>query len=167
MRNKTEECSNCGAAARVETGDYRLEKAGLKNVVLTGIQLIRCPKCGNVDPVIPAMNKVMQVIAGAVAAKPYRLKGEEIRFLRKYLGMSGEQFARLLGADKTTLSKWENDADVPGDKTDRLIRAVALSLGEGLRALIEETVRAFPEIKDSPKEIKYRISAGERTCQYA
>ena len=125
-------CSNCSAEAKVALGSYPFGESGLP-VVLKGIELIKCGKCGNVDPIIPRLNELMRVLALAVIRKPYRLRGEEVRFLRKYIKMSGEGFSRLLHVDKTTLSKWENNADPVGDQSDRLIRALVLVLGEGLQ----------------------------------
>ena len=102
----------------------------------------------NIDPIIPHVNSLMEALAWAVASKPYRLRGEDVRFLRKYLRMTGVEFAGLLKVDKATLSKWENDEDKIGPQSDRLIRAVALALGAGLKQRLEEVVRSFPAIRD-------------------
>jgi len=160
-------CSNCGKPAKWKVGEYRFAECGLKNVYLLGIETIRCPHCKNVDPVIPSMNQLMQVLAIAVACKPYTLRGDEIRFLRKYLKMTGDQLASYLGTDKSTISKWENDEQAHGDKSDRLIRALALMLGEGLSAHVERVAKTFPQIKETPKEIEYRIDTESQTCEYA
>ena len=85
------ECSNCGAPARVAHGTYGLKEVGLKNVVLQGVEIVKCPKCKNEDPVIPNMNGLMRALALAVIEKPYRLTGEEVRFLRKYLRLTLRQ----------------------------------------------------------------------------
>jgi DNA-binding transcriptional regulator YiaG len=164
---RNESCSNCGAKARVVRGSYKFTESGLSNVKLLGIELIKCSRCKNIDPIIPHMNGLMQCLAFAVAGKPCRLKGEEVRFLRKYLRMTGEQFASLLDVDKTTLSKWENDADPVGEQSDRLIRIVALSLGEGLKGRIEEMVRAFPEIEKEFRDVFFEMHPENQTYEYA
>jgi DNA-binding transcriptional regulator YiaG len=161
------ECSNCGAAAKVARGTYRFTESGLKNVYLAGLEVIRCPKCKNVDPMIPNMRGLLQFLALAVVEKPWRLSGEEIRYLRKYLRMTGEQFASHLGVDKTTLSKWENDRDPVGEPSDRLIRAVTLTMGEGLKASIEEIVRKFPEIGGALRACRYNIDTKTQHVEYA
>jgi hypothetical protein len=79
---KRMDCSNCGAPTRVVHGTYELKEVGLKNVVLQGIEIVKCPKCKNEDPIIPNMNGLMRALALAVIEKPYRLTGEEVRFLR-------------------------------------------------------------------------------------
>src|ERR1044071_6484425 len=100
------ECSNCGSPAQVARGSYQFKESGLSSVILQGIELIQCEKCGNEDPIIPKVNDTMRLLAVAVILKPERLAGEEIRFLRKYLRMTGEEFSQLLDVDKTHLSKW-------------------------------------------------------------
>jgi DNA-binding transcriptional regulator YiaG len=160
-------CSNCGAAARVARGTYRFTESGLGNVYLAGLELIRCPKCKNVDPIIPNMRGLMRFLALAVLEKPWRLSGDEIRYLRKYLRMTGEQFASHLGVDKTTLSKWENDRDPVGEPSDRLIRAITLTMGEGLKASIEEIVRKFPGIGRALRACRYNIDTKTQQVEYA
>ena len=159
-------CSSCGSPAKIKSGSYQFVESGLKNVLLIGIDLIRCTQCKNVDPVIPSMNHLMQFLAGAVAGKPCKLSGSEIRFLRKYLKMTGEEFASLLGTDKTTISKWENDSDERGERADRLIRAVALILGDGLAEHHREIVRRFPEIEKDIRDIEYKLDPESQTCEY-
>ncbi len=164
---RKEPCSKCGAGARVIRGSYRFRESGLPHVTLHGIEIIRCPVCGNEDPIIPRLNRLMQVIALGIVNKPYRLRGEEIRFLRKYLGKTGEEFARLIHVDKTTLSKWENNDDRVGDQSERLIRLLALVLGEGLQGSTASTVEAFPRIKDRKPPVRIEIDSEKMSYQYA
>lgn len=160
-------CSNCGSAAKGSIGNYRFTETGLENVVLLGIELIRCPRCKNIDPVIRSMNRLMQSLASGIAGKPCKLTGKEIRFLRKYLKMTGTEFAGVLGTDKSTVSKWENDEQAPGERADRLIRAVALILGDGLDEDTKKVVRQFPEIEEVIRDIEYKLDPESHTCEYA
>ena len=149
---KTEVCSACGARADVIRGDYRYKESGLRNVILSGIDLIRCRKCGNVDPVIPRMNELHRALALAVAGQLFRLQGEDVRYLRKYLGMTQDQFAELLHIHKSNLSKGENNDDKIGEQSDRLIRVVVLTLGEGLQKKAADVVRTFPAIRRTKRK---------------
>lgn len=163
-----EVCTNCGQAAKVERGTYRFKECGLDGVVLQGIEVIRCASCGNEDPVIPHVSELMRVLALAVVGKPYRLTGKEVRFLRKFLGMTGEEFARLLHVDKSTLSKWENGEDRVGEQSDRLIRLITLALGDGLREKIEEIIRrTFPRIHRTPRRVGITLNTERMSYQYA
>jgi len=149
-------------------GNYEFVESGLNRVTLQGIELIDCDKCGNQDPIIPHVNDLMRALARAVVCQPYRLQGQEVRFLRKYLGMNGEAFARLLHIDKTTLSKWENDRQEVGEQSDRLIRMYALVLGEGLQQEQRQVVQdCFPRIGDSTRSVRVWINSSTMAYSYA
>lgn len=163
-------CSNCDKDAKVVRGSYPFKESGL-NVVLQGIELIRCKHCGNEDPIIPRVNDLMRTIAVAVICKPYQLRGEDVRFLRKYLRMTGAEFAHLMDVDKTTLSKWENNDDGVGSQSDRLIRLTVLALGEGLQEKLDEVIRiVFPNIRrtgaKTVTKVGYEINSKKLTYQY-
>ena len=166
IQPKEWECSNCGGPSVVARGDYKFTDSGLKNVQLVGVDLIKCNECGNVDPILPGMTSLMQCLARAVISKPWKLAGEEIRYLRKYLGMTADAFGKHLGVDKTTVSKWENDHDPISDTSDRLVRAVALAMGEGLLADSGEAVRKFPDIRGTARPGEYRYDTGTQEAEY-
>ena len=152
-------CNNCGKSARIVRGNYPFPECGLSNITLTGIEIIRCKKCGNDDPIIPKLDDLMTTLAVAVIAKPYRLQGQEVRFLRKYLHKTFDEFARLLRVDKTTISKWENDADAVGEQSDQLIRLYALSLGDGLQSKLKLIVRdEFPKLQLGKKSPARKVN---------
>jgi putative zinc finger/helix-turn-helix YgiT family protein len=159
-------CSDCGSEARVETGTYRFRESGLDNVVLKEIQIVKCPVCGNEDPIIPNLDGLLRIVAVAIITRKMPVTGAEVRFLRKYLGMSGEQFARILHTDKSTLSKWETGAVNIGSKSDLLIRSVALNLGRGLRENAEQITRDFVLIDENSKVAPKRIEVDSHTLKY-
>ncbi len=109
----------------------------------------------------------MRTLAFAVISQPYRLQGEDVRFLRKYLKMTQEEFASYLDIDKTNLSKWENNQDKIGEQSDRLIRSIALALGDGLKERMEEIVRMFPRIHKSKRRPRLECDAESLSVSYA
>ena len=168
----TIECSDCGSNTQIVHGCYEFKESGLSSVVLHGIEIVHCKKCGNDDPIIPNLSDLMRFLAVEVLGKPERLAGEEIRFLRKYLRMTGEEFSRLLDVDKTTLSKWENDADKVGEQSDRLIRIMALIMGEGLREKLDEMVKSFSKSRRTrtrrkPRPLSMQVDVNKLTAQAA
>jgi DNA-binding transcriptional regulator YiaG len=163
---KRAQCSACGGDAEILRSTWNFTQSGLKCVVLDGIEIIRCGNCGNEDPIIPRINNLMKVLARAVIRKPYRLEGEEVRFLRKYLRMTQDEFSCLLHVDKTTLSKWENNEDPVGDQSDRLIRAIALALGEGLKRGQEEAIREFSRIQDLRRPVCIEVNVETMSFHY-
>ena len=159
-------CTNCGKAARKTHGNHLFRESGLNNVVLKDIDIIKCDDCGNEDPIILKMNGVMKTIALALVNKPFALCGEEIRYLRRYLGMSGDTFSSFLHTDKSVLSRWENNKEPVGTKSDLLIRTIALSLGTGLRPDVEQSVRKFTKIDESPRSVMVELDLRDLSYEF-
>jgi transcriptional regulator with XRE-family HTH domain len=68
------------------------------------------------------------VIALHLVEKPGPLRGDEIRFLRKWAGFPARQFAALVGVSPEHLSRIENGhTDALGPPSDRLARAIAVA----------------------------------------
>jgi|SRR5581483_10359013 len=107
--------------------NHHYTESGLSNVVLLDIEVERCPHCDERMPAIPRIEQLHRVIAFALAEQKGRLSGEEVRFLRKYLGLSGLHFARTIGVDQATVSRWENNKDPIGPTADRLLRLMVLT----------------------------------------
>jgi len=145
--------------------DYNYAEVGLKNVYLKGVEILRCEECGEEAVRIPRLNDLMRAIATAVVFRPGRLSGEEVRFLRKHLGMSAERFGEVLGVDKTTISKWENDVDPIGPQSDRLIRITALALGDGMQGKVKQLLDALAEILAQRR--KPPIAVDTKTMEYS
>jgi DNA-binding transcriptional regulator YiaG len=164
---KKVQCSNCGTPAKIVRGSYHFIESGLDHVTLQGIELIQCAACENEDPIIPRVNDLMRLLAVAIVGKPYRLRGDEIRYLRKYLHKTGAEIAQLLHVNKTTVSKWENDDDPIGEQSDRLLRVYALALGEGLESKLKGMIEAFPRIESEPQQIGIEIHPTAMSFQYA
>jgi putative transcriptional regulator len=115
-------CKECPSEMTVARENYRYVECGLPNVTLQGIEVRRCPQCGAVEVPIPRISELHRVIAMAVIHKPARLSGAEVRYLRKHLGWSGENFSAHMGVDASTVSRWENDKESIGSTSDRLLR---------------------------------------------
>jgi YgiT-type zinc finger domain-containing protein len=86
-------CLSCGKAVKSVRENHRYLESGLPNVLLVKVEMRRCPQCGEEELVIPKIEQLHRVLARAVAMNPERLTHQEVRFLRKYLGWSGADFA--------------------------------------------------------------------------
>lgn len=115
-------CVECGNPLVVSRENRRYEAGGLPQVVLMGVEVRRCPECGAEEMAIPRIEELHRVITQAFIRKPTRLAGSEIRFLRKYLGWSGTDFASRMGTARETVSRWERGALPIGTQADRLLR---------------------------------------------
>ena len=164
---KKAECSNCGSEARVVRGDYEFKETGLRDVILLDIELVKCSKCGNVDAILFRVDDLMNLIAIAILQKPYRLQGEELRFLRKHVGLTQEEFAKLLHVDKTTLSKWENNEDPIGVQSDLWARTVVMSRDKRLEKRAADHIRAFERMADKQKRVRVEVDTEKHEYEYA
>lgn len=124
MAKKCRTCGKGELASRTETHLYT--ESGLPNVVLVGVEVRRCPACGHQEVVLPRITELHRVIAHAVIHKRGRLSGTEVRYLRKYLGWSGVDFAKRMGVDASTVSNWETDKNPIGPSSDRLLRLMVV-----------------------------------------
>src|SRR5580658_5348010 len=120
-----------------------------------------------VDPVLAGVDEMMHLVAVAILRKPYRLDGEELRFLRKHVELNQEEFAKLLHVDKTTLSKWENNEDRIGVQSDLWARTVAVSHDKRLGKRAGDYIRAFEKIADKQKHVRVEVDALTREYEYA
>lgn len=159
------DCLECGGPLRLVLREYRFAESGLDNVVLKNIEVLVCDQCKTETPRLPRLNDLMRTIALGLITKPYKLEGQEIRFLRKFLGLSNEEFAAILDVDKSHLSRVENGATPVSATADRLVRLVALGLGEGLEQKAHDVILKFTQIKQ-PKKLKMMVDAHTRSFQY-
>jgi putative zinc finger/helix-turn-helix YgiT family protein len=109
MEKKIMKCPMCGTEMVSGRENFKYEASGLDYVTLVNIEVRRCGKCGEWEAVIPHMEDLHRVIARTIARLPSRLRGNEIRFLRTYLGLSSADAAEMLGVAPGTMSRWENE----------------------------------------------------------
>lgn len=161
-------CSVCSEPAIIERGDYDFsDLADVGGIVLTNIELIRCTQCGNVDPVIPRMADIMRLIGVAIVMQPRSLRGDELRYLRKYLGLSAERFAAIVGVNKSVMSRWENGHDDIGPQSDRLIRLLFMALGKRTRQLSRDAAKSFDNLGSGRRMGTIVIDARDLTYDFA
>jgi putative zinc finger/helix-turn-helix YgiT family protein len=115
-------CMVCGAEMKTGRENFLYDACGLPGVTLMGVEVSRCPECGEYEVAIPQIEDLHQAIAHAVIRKTSPLDAAEIRYLRKYLGWSGVDFARHVGTTPETVSRWETGASPMGAVADRLLR---------------------------------------------
>ena len=151
-------CINCGHT--MTTKRENVPYTALPGTVLVGVPVSRCSSCGEYEVAIPAIDELNRVLADAVIRKRARLTGGEVRFLRSYLGYSAADFAKLIGSDPATVSRWESDKQAIGHHTDLLLRAmVALD-----RKVDEYPITAFAEVQSkAAKRPRYAFKPSAKT----
>lgn len=127
MEKNAMTCVECGHAMRTRREIVPFEKPiGLPGVRLDTF-VARCPECGSYEVIIPNIEGLHQAVARTVIARPSRLSGAEIRYLRKVLGWSGVDFADHMGTTAETVSRWETGATPIGPQADRLLRLMVMT----------------------------------------
>lgn len=118
-------CAECGKEMKSVRRDHEYVESGLPGITLLNLEFRVCP-CGEEEMVIPRTAQLHRLIATRVAEKASRLTGAEIRFLRKHLGWSGEDFAKHMDVTPSSVSRWENDKEPMSVMAERLLRLYAL-----------------------------------------
>ena len=119
---------NKGHEMSERRGDTTIEECGVE-IELQDVRLFRCVQCAIETPAISRVEKLFREVAHALAGSANRLRPQELRFLRKYLGLSSRDFAQKMGVDHTTVSKWEriDDPQDMGRTAERLLRMFVLT----------------------------------------
>jgi DNA-binding transcriptional regulator YiaG len=120
-------CDELTQHLATEENPFHFTDCGLDNVFLVGIKYFTSND-GRIVAEIPALNQLMRLIARDLVFSQTSLRGEEIRFLRKRLGMKTSDYSKVLRVDVATLSRIENEKQPPSNQLDSLIRMSYLLL---------------------------------------
>jgi putative zinc finger/helix-turn-helix YgiT family protein len=148
-------CMQCGSRMKTKRENYLYDRDGIRATLL-GVPVHRCSKCGDFEVEIPHIEELNRTLVGAIIRKPTRLSAAEIRFLRKSLGWSGADFARHIGVDPATVSRWETGAQDMGQVADRFLRLLV-----SVHAPVQDyslddlaDIRDAPPGRDTPLKLK-------------
>ena len=144
-------CIECGARMKKTKGDYNYSESGIDKVILRGISIYVC-KCGQKAPSIRHIEQLHELIALDVVRQKHQLVGQEVKFLRKAMGLKAVDLANILSVTKVTVSRWEADkASRIGPANDKLLRLLYLdkkgllkSVAKDIQSLLEEIVEPEP-----------------------
>ncbi len=145
LEGKAMKCQHCGGPMRTRRENFLYEAWGLREITLVGVEVSRCRRCGEHQANIPRLEQLHRAIAQSLARKPQRLTGSEIRYLRKWLGWSGAEFAARMGVRAETVSRWETARAPMGPAAERLLRLIVLTR---------------QPIADDPLDVLTRIAPG-------
>lgn len=106
---------------------HKFKESGLDNIILRGVKSYKCEECGEEYYDYGDIDKLHGLIASLLIQKDELLLGREVKYLRKYLGYSGQYFAKFVGYDPAHLSKIENGKNNVSETYDRLIRVMVQS----------------------------------------
>lgn len=156
-------CPTCGKEMTAVEKTYRYLESGLDYVYLEGIPVFECPN-GHKLPRIPKMKELLDVIADAVLRKSTPLTGDDVRFLRKRIGLRAVVFGQYLGVNASTISRWETGKEKIGPQSDRLIRLLYAIIQSHPRT--SELLQEFTELRAKADRKKTRITITSKEGHY-
>lgn len=139
---------------------HSFKESGLDHVILHGVKQHRCLQCGEVLFDFGDIHQLNRLIADTLLRKKDLLTGQEIRFLRTHIGYSSEMFARIIGLDKTSLSRIENERAKVSNQVNMSVRFAAggkmadrnYDLHDLIVALENEDLISF-------KQVEFKVSS--------
>jgi len=152
-------CLRCGEPYRITTEDYHYLESGLDNLWICGVEVYRC-QCGE-SAAVPQPIEIHRAVAKCLLMSKTPLSGKEIRFLRKHIAMKAIDFAKRIGVDNATVSRWENAKEHPSDVADRAIRLACAARLEYFKEAKELFEDIFPEIGHDNPHIPMFIAADQ------
>jgi DNA-binding XRE family transcriptional regulator len=108
------------------TGRYQYRECGLDNVWLEDWDMLVCPNCNTKMPVLPDADQIAELITAVLVREKGRLDGDSIVFLRKSMGLKATDLAQVLGVDRVSISRWENEKVVIDPWLDFKLRMEAI-----------------------------------------
>ena len=153
-------CTVCGTPMKAKRENYRYDAVGLPGITLKDVAVSRCPRCGEYEVAIPRIEDLHRAIAHAVIVKRERLTPPEIRFLRKFLGWSGADFAAHVGTTPETVSRWEHGSTPMGVTADRLLRLMVASR-QPVADYSLDTLKAVAQDQPKPMRLRMEVSDGQ------
>ncbi|MCW1840565.1 helix-turn-helix domain-containing protein [Prosthecomicrobium hirschii] len=106
------------------TEHYHYEECGLDHVYLVnGFTKSQTPYGEGIA--IKDVEKLHEAIARTIIAGPQPIRGQELRFLRKFMDMSQKTLASLMGETEQDIFRWEKKREKSiNGAADRLIRVI-------------------------------------------
>jgi DNA-binding transcriptional regulator YiaG len=144
---------------------YHFKASGLPNVhLLNGVKIERDSDYGELVS-IDHLPDLIMVIAFTLVAKPDRLTGAEMRFLRKRMSATQSDLAKELWVSEQTVANYEKGKTDAGP-ADRALRFLFLArvaddatLAEELRLEAESLMRPSQRHRHAPRAGPWLVAA--------
>jgi putative zinc finger/helix-turn-helix YgiT family protein len=125
MKAEVRNCVECGGPVSMRIlPRYKDLQIGVAVDLVNTVEETTCKNCGEQEVSFPDFNGLLAAIAVARVKTPVKLKGEEIRFLRKALELTAKELATHLGMRDETISRWENNKENISPPAEKLLRVL-------------------------------------------
>lgn len=116
-------CTECGHELIKTDLPFREEINGEKYIV-RGIERFECPICGEYELSLEMADKLNERLWEQYRKAHAILSPQEIKSIRKRLGVSQQQLEKMLKVSHPTVSRWETGMFAPSAQTSREIEAL-------------------------------------------
>lgn len=97
----------------------------MRSVKVRDVPALVCPKCKNIILDVSLLDSLHEQLLLDVLSNGHVLAGEEVRFIRKALGLSQAALADRLGVHRVSVARWESGEALLDGPTSVAIRALA------------------------------------------
>lgn len=134
------------------------------NTVLCDIPIERCTNaaCGEQYVTIPNFAGLERLIVRMILRSPHRMRGYEIRFMRKVLGWGADDLAEAVATDVGTVRAWEDGSKVPHPVVDKFIRICVAKESPIEDYGADDVVGPVDDPTGDPTELMFAATMGDR-----
>lgn len=155
-------CSSCGQghlAEKVVNHDVGA-LLGMPPVMVEHLPALACPKCGEVTVPGALLEAISMALAALILKRP-SLLATEVRFLRKVVGDTQEEFAGRLEVDRATVNRWENSTVAISGTQAYAIRSHVFFRLRGKSTVVDSVAETFlvSTPRKPSKRAPYQIDA--------
>ena len=111
---------------------------------------------------IQCAEELRLLIAGILLFKPINLIGAEARYLRKHMGCTADELAKIMGVTRITVARWEGRKNNIPKTHDKHLRRVYLDKNKSnLRKLPDITrfIKTLPDYFPQQNKPEYKIDS--------
>lgn len=152
----THACANCGAknVERVILEAYNYNGLGLPIVVSRSVIRTSCATCEQQSHTIPDLGGLKAAVAVSIVADPSKLSGQQIKFLRKAMGLKAIEFAKRIDLAAETISRLENDKIDLSGPLELKLRMIVIDALHAKAPGIDIDISAFAKIASGARSPK-------------
>jgi DNA-binding transcriptional regulator YiaG len=122
-------CGKCkGLMEKSVRPEHVEDLGGVVVKILNAVQVFHCGTCHSEMVAIPDMDGLAYATVISRALNPVRLRGPEVKFVRRALDMTQVEFASAMDLTPETVSRWETNARGVGGACEKLTRHNACAL---------------------------------------
>lgn len=162
-----EKCSQCTTTMKtIKDKPYHYTESGLDYVWLIGVLQYKCEHCGETHVEIPSINELHLLIGSNIVCKKELLTGQEVKFLRKEIGMKSKDMASALSISAESYSRWERGKQPMAACHDKSLRMIyVINASESMGRVLSKNSRFILHdiaVKDAPpKSHKVQFTPSE------